>query len=317
MADYGLAATAITVDLALTGPQDTGSSTGTDTLVDLKNLIGSNLGVHLSGNNLANTLTTNSGDDVMDGCAGLDRLDGAGNDVLTGGGDADTLFGDDGDDVLGGGAGADSLKGGVGNDTFAGNTGDDLLAGDVGEDHLIGGDGIDGSLRQFRRYDRSQHPAVATGPQDTGYGTDTFVGVENIRAGGGNDRLGWSTRANTISGGLGNDTIAGIGGDDTLSGEDGGDKIAGGAGNDLLVGGYGIDELRGGAGSDIFAYASFVETLVSQADTIDDFQQGSDRVDLSAMDAQWNSSGQPFIFIGAAAFSGALGAGPLLRRWRR
>jgi len=137
---------------------------------------------------------------------------------------------------------------------------------------------------------------------------DRLRDIENLGGGMGNDRLVGTTGANIINGWFGNDTLGGLGGADTLNGGSGDDKIAGGAGNDLLIGENGADELLGGAGADIFAYMSFGDSYLSVVDTIDDFQQGSDHIDLSAIDADENTLGnQAFTFIGSAAFSGALG----------
>jgi Ca2+-binding RTX toxin-like protein len=102
-ANYSLATAGVTVSTAETGPQHTGGA-GTDTLVNIQNLIGSNYNDHLTGD---------SGNNVLNG--------GLGNDVLNGGA---------GDDTLIGGPGNNTLTGGPGHDTFlyqAGNTGHDTI----------------------------------------------------------------------------------------------------------------------------------------------------------------------------------------------
>jgi Ca2+-binding RTX toxin-like protein len=65
-------------------------------------------------------------------------------------------------------------------------------------------------------------------------------------------------------------------GDDRLFGGDFDDTLSGGDGNDLIGGKDGNDLLTGGAGNDAFVYARFGE----QHDTITDFRQGEDVVDL-------------------------------------
>ena len=93
-ANYSLATSGVTVSTAETGPQHTGGA-GTDTLVNIQNLIGSDYDDHLTGD--------------------------LGNNVLNGGA---------GNDVLIGGAGNNTLTGGAGSDTFqwlAGNTGHDTV----------------------------------------------------------------------------------------------------------------------------------------------------------------------------------------------
>ena len=102
-ANYSLATAGVTVSTAELGAQHTGGA-GTDTLVNIQNLIGSNFDDHLTGD---------QGNNVLNG--------GLGNDVLNGGA---------GDDLLIGGPGNNTLTGGPGHDTFqwqAGNTGHDTI----------------------------------------------------------------------------------------------------------------------------------------------------------------------------------------------
>lgn len=70
-------------------------------------------------------------------------------------------------------------------------------------------------------------------------------------AGGGDDLVGGSARADGLYGGTGNDVLYGYAGDDNLYGEDGTDELLGHAGNDWLDGGSGNDRLFGGVGNDI------------------------------------------------------------------
>lgn len=65
-----------------------------------------------------------------------------------------------------------------------------------------------------------------------------------------------------------------------------GDKIVGGATNDVIHGDSGADTLTGGAGSDVFVYDSLNDALAPRSkggavDTITDFQNGTDKLDLS------------------------------------
>lgn len=73
----------------------------------------------------------------------------------------------------------------------------------------------------------------------------------------------------------GNDKLLGQAGDDDLGGGPGNDVLQGGAGDDFLVGGSGNDTLTGGSGGDIFSYMS-----TEGNDTITDFSNGTDSVDL-------------------------------------
>lgn len=307
IAHYFMATTAVAVNLNLVGPQNTGASTGIDTLVNIENLTGGTVADHLVGNGLANSLQGLNGNDILAG--------GAGNDSLEGGNSSDILQGDDGDDRLAGGAG---------NDRLTGKAGNDILLADAGDDVLIAGDGVD--TADYSGNGRAVSVNLSTtAAQNTGYGMDSLSGIENLSGGAGNDRLVGSNGANVIRGGGGKDIVSGLGGDDTLYGDAGNDTIAGGAGNDRMVGGAGLDELLGGAGADIFAFtvAAYNALIPVERDTIDDFRQRVDRIDLSTINANVTAVGDQaltvmdgdvivspdhaFTFIGANAFSNVPG----------
>jgi Ca2+-binding RTX toxin-like protein len=117
-------------------------------------------------------------------------------------------------------------------------------------------------------------PTCGEGPTtvgDTTYGTpcsDVIVaapGVEDVKAGGGNDTIVAAPIAasascpdgchlgvgsQTFEGGEGNDVVFGERGNDTLRGGPGDDQLFGGIGDDLLQGGPGNDRLVGGFGAD-------------------------------------------------------------------
>lgn len=114
-ADYGDAATGVTVDLIRSG-NNTGEAAG-DTFRGIENLGGSALA------------------DIL-------RADDRGNHVLGRGGN-DELLGRKGADTLIGGAGRDTLRGGAGNDMLAGGQGGDTLIGGTGNDAMTGGSGRD------------------------------------------------------------------------------------------------------------------------------------------------------------------------------
>ncbi|XDA98273.1 calcium-binding protein [Sulfitobacter sp. LCG007] len=81
----------------------------------------------------------------------------------------------------------------------------------------------------------------------------------------------------TLIGGSGHDDIAGGALDDILIGAAGNDVLTGNGGEDVLIDGAGTDRMRGGDGADLF-----VLKYDRTADTILDFEAGSDRIDLSA-----------------------------------
>ena len=128
-----------------------------------------------------------------------------------------------------------------------------------------------------------------------------FEGIKTINAGDGNDAIDLSsdkfklTSGITINGGNGNDILWGNDGADILNGDTGNDKINGGAGNDIITGGLGKDTLTGGLGSDIFKFGSLADSSISASatDLITDFEHGSDKIDLSAINL--NATGQDSI----------------------
>jgi Ca2+-binding RTX toxin-like protein/endo-alpha-1,4-polygalactosaminidase (GH114 family) len=96
------------------------------------------------------------------------------------------------------------------------------------------------------------------------------------------------------------------GGNLILFGGAGHDTLQAGSGADILMGAGRADSLTGGAGADIFRYDSTADSTAATPDLIGDFQTGSDKIDLSRIDANTIAAGdQAFTWIGANAFSGA------------
>jgi Ca2+-binding RTX toxin-like protein len=90
-ASYQYATSAVTVNLGNTGNQVTGGS-GTDQLISIEHLIGSNFNDTLTGNSAGNVLSAGNGNDTLNGGAGNDRLTGGlGKDVLVGGAGKDVF----------------------------------------------------------------------------------------------------------------------------------------------------------------------------------------------------------------------------------
>ncbi|WP_455274211.1 calcium-binding protein [Rhizobium herbae] len=112
-----------------------------------------------------------------------------------------------------------------------------------------------------------------------------------------------------FKGGNGADYVKLYAGNDILAGNSGNDTLNGGVGNDKITGGRGHDYLFGEAGSDTFIYKSITESTYASSgrDTIYDFT-GSDKIDLSAIDAYTKKTGnQAFAFISTNQFSGKQG----------
>ncbi len=89
------------------------------------------------------------------------------------------------------------------------------------------------------------------------------------------DNLVGGDSADRIEGLNGKDILDGGDGNDTLLGGDGKDSLIGSAGDDSLIGGKDQDTLVGGVGFDTFVIESG-----NGADTITDFELGSDRLSL-------------------------------------
>jgi len=184
-----------------------------------------------------------------------------------------------------------------------------------GADRIFGGDGRD-ELSRGMFVDGGRHGDIISNSGNRGWvrggdGNDTISDSENVYGGAGSDHISQSMNvrggggddiieyAQTLArGGGGDDFVGGIGllggdnGDDTLVGQneygESDDTLEGGRGADVLHFGYGEgdDVLRGGNGTDTFVLTSFVPDepafLVDTVDTIEDFEIGTDIIDLGA-----------------------------------
>ncbi len=279
-----------------------------DCRIDLREapLVGPNAGGYVSfvkgvvgGFTIANGVTIEKalggyGDDYMKGNSA--------DNILSGRGGSDRIKGYDGNDRLEGGNGTDKLYGGNGDDTLVMSTGKDLFNGGADTDTVVavGSGGVKINLS-------------ITGAQKTGLGTQTFVGIENLKGTGKSDWLRGDALANELLGqkghdklygGSGNDFIKGEGGNDRLYGGAGDDDVKGGTGNDTVYGGTGDDIIQGGSGldqlwgredADTFVFASVADSGTgSQCDVIHDFVSGTDQIDISQID-------DDFVFGGTTA----------------
>ncbi len=123
--------------------------------------------------------------------------------------------------------------------------------------------------------------------------TMTLMGGGNI------DGIG-SGNADRLHGNTGNNTLNGLAGNDVMDGL---------AGDDRLIGGLGLDNMTGSAGADTFVYTSLADSGTTGAtrDLIQDFAEGTDKIDVSVIDAIAGGIDDAFTFLGTGAFTGTAG----------
>ena len=183
-----------------------------------------------------------------------------------------------------------------------GNSGDNTIFGSTVDILVNGGSGLDtivGDLGADTVRGGAEDDLVSGGDDD-----------DVVSGGDGNDLLNGDAGDDRLTGGLDNDSLIGLTGDDSLFGGFGNDALQGGDGDDVLQGGRGRDTLNGGFDRDVFVYLKATDSTVAVAgrDIISAFQNGTDQIDLSKMDAKTTTAADDvFTFIGTAAFSGAAG----------
>ena len=315
-----------------------GNDDGVDTLRNIERLQFADLTAYL-GTTGDDNLTGTAANEVLLGLSGNDTLNGLGGvDVLVGGAGNDTYVVDTNTDTLtelnaqgidtvqsavtrtlalnfenltltgsnainGTGNGVNNIIiGNTGNNTLNGLGGNDTLNGFGGTDSLNGGAGNDIYIVDA---------ATVTFTEAAGGGIDTIqtsvtlaplaTNFEHLTLTGGSAISGTgNTVANIITGNSNNNILNGLGGADTLIGGDGDDR---------LIGDAGADGLTGGLGADTFVYtASLFHSVGGTRDTITDFVSGTDKIDLTVIDANTAAAAagnQDFIFIGTSAFTAA------------
>ena len=274
----------------------------------------------LTGDAGDDTIDGSGGNDFIAGGDGDDLLYGrGGNDWVIGGAGDDRMSGGDGRDIFHFHAdnGHDTIFDFRGSEDIIDLTGFEVritwtelsarfAIADNGRDAVIDLSGWGGgtiTLRNVRPaylsedmfYLPDPQSPLEGGDEEEGFyvpGTATFVGhpgadalvadgrADFIFGGEGDDRLDGGGGEDWILGGEGNDTLDGNTGNDRLFGGEGRDTLDGGENDDWLSGGTGTDTLTGGTGADTFAYFAG-----HGSDTITDFTDGEDTIDLSLLDS--------------------------------
>lgn len=302
LVSYRYAPLAVTVNLTQNTATD--GLNGTDQILNLENIQGSNFSDTLIGNLQINWLFGGIGNDTLAASGG--------NDILYGETDNDLLSGEDGNDTLMGGQGADVLNGGNGidtasyltaltgvianlanastnrgdaqgdtflsienlvgsryGDTLTGNSQNNHLWGLEGHDNLngLGGnDTLEGGLgNDIYRIDS----LTATILEYLNQGTDTINASISYTIGANLENLNLleGTAARDGTGNSLNNIITGNSADNILNGGGGNDFLYGNAGTDSLLGGDGDDWLYGGNGNDILTGGNGNNTFVYKAMT--------------------------------------------------
>ena len=214
------------------------SGSGTDTLVSIESLYGTNNADSFTGDAKANTLYTYAGNDTLDG--------GLGADTMVGGDGSDTYYvRDTGDSVVETNAnaavgGSDTVYSYIGAYTLGanvengrifstgvanltGNALDNILYAGAGDNVINGGDGIDTVSFTYGVTGTAGVIASLVTGKATGSGTDTLVNIEQLYGTNNADSFTGDAKANTLYTYAGNDTLDGGLGADTMVGGDGND----------------------------------------------------------------------------------------------
>ena len=261
------------------GIRDRVSYTNSDAAVSVNLATGAVSGGHAEGDTLSN----------------VERVNGSSHD--------DTLVGDDGFNVFWGGAGADVIDGGGGED-WVSYSGSGAVSVNLATGAISGGHAQGDVLSNIEGIYGSAFDDTLIG----GDGRDQFAGqrgADRIDGGGGVDEASYfgssmavsvNLATGAVSGGTAEgDTLSGIedlwgsSHDDTLVGDGGANEINGHTGDDLLT---------GGGGRDTFAFGDLnFGVLTHGNDTITDFTDGEDRIDLGV----FGQSATTFAEVRAAA----------------
>ena len=284
--DYSGVGSGVTVDLS--AGTFTIAGQGTDTLISIEGVIGTDFDDVLIGDANDNYFEMGFGTDSITGGDGFDiislrgansgvqvtasflnggviTLPGLGTNTFT---SIEGLRGTEFRDVFRGDAGLQYYDGGGGDDTFVVSAGGDTYIGGAGSDTLDfrgsatrisltlytntlsdGGDFGSFTFEDFENVLATEgNDFVNANAADNEI--NTYGGNDSIYAQQGNDLVRAGAGNDYIGGWYGNDTIFGDAGDDTIEGQFGDDFLRGGTGNDIMRGGDGVDLVNGDDGDD-------------------------------------------------------------------
>ena len=259
---------------------------GSDTLINIENILGSSFNDTVTGDAGNNVLTGGvSGNDILEGRAG--------NDTLNGNGGNDTASYQNASGAVQVNLTTGRASGADGNDTLTsienviGSDFDDTLTGDSGSNRLDGGAGID--TASYQNASGSVLVDLRAGTA-VGADSDNLLNIENVIGSNFNDQLLGDAGDNSFDGGAGIDAVdyrnatggvqvnlatgmaSGADGNDTLiniedargTGFD--DTLIGDAGDNTLVGFNGNNLYEGGAGNDFLlgAFGNGIDTATYQ-----------------------------------------------------
>ena len=285
-ASYASAVAGVKVNLGVVIAQNTVGA-GTDTLISIENLTGSNLNDRLTGNTANNIVNGGLGSDTMIGGLGndtyvrnatgdvvaeganagtdtvqsavtytlganLEKLTLTGNGSINGTGNtlANTLTGNTAKNILNGGAGNDTLNGGAGSDTMIGGLGNDTYVRNATGDVVT----------ELASQGTDTVQSAVTYTLGANLENLTLIGAVAINGTG-------NTLNNELTGNTANNILSGGAGNDTLNGGLGNDALNGGAGNDTLNGGLGTDTVIGGSGDDTLVWDPLDGSIQGGLDT--------------------------------------------------
>jgi Ca2+-binding RTX toxin-like protein len=193
-------------------------SVGSDTLLNIEHVVGSNFADTLTGGDSNDGFEGFGGSDTIHGLGGIDtirydRSTSAVTVTFTAAGVGTATDGLGGTDTF---DGIESARGSDNNDTFTGSAADESFEGMAGNDTINGGGGID--TVRYSGGGAGVTVVLAGGAAtvtDAWGGTDSLTGIENIQGSLFNDSLTGDASDNVLQGLSGNDTLTGGLGKDT------------------------------------------------------------------------------------------------------